>query len=116
MKTAQVLPGEMAAIMEIATPKMYPAENIIGCLQFGFDNVTVENPFHNEEKNDPSVPKRIQPHALVEKLIAEGWEISFLGWIRNDGTTNFGHEPSVSHKLAVVMVKLRTETTPTPSN
>ena len=107
MKTSDFADIVAAKISHVAHPKQYPVEQIEACHAFELGQREVRNPFWKE--GEKTARQFISSETLFEELLAQGWQVSMIGWKRDDGSTNYGQPPSVQHKLVAVMVKLRQE-------
>src|SRR5882724_4440724 len=90
----------MVKIAHVAEPKRYPVEKIVACYLLNLSGSSLNNPLNQMAKEES-----LRPDVLYEKMLAAGWVVTMLGWVREDGNTNFGQAPTVNHQLVAVFVK-----------
>ncbi|MDP2593907.1 MAG: hypothetical protein Q8P36_01010 [bacterium] len=92
-------------ITNVVIPRMHLADDIAACFSFNMSSLSTGNPLWKE--GEPENEKSIPGNELFQKMLEAGWVTAMIGWTRDDGHVNFGHEPSIHHRLMAVMVKLK---------
>jgi len=94
---------EMGHVVGLVEKAAIKAADVRNCHMVQMDGSVVVDPDH---QGDDSVTKYINPSKLIERMVTNGWKVLTVAYVRNDGSTNFGHEPAVNYGLQVVLVKV----------
>ena len=94
-----------AKINHVVDPRRYPVDDVEGCRPIDLTNHSICNPFW--DKDDDGKTRYVTGSELYEMHLAKGWKAITIGWVREDGSTNFGQPPCVNQRLIAVMVKLK---------
>lgn len=92
---------EGTKLTHLVVPQKIAAKDVKGCVEIYVDANNVRNPLHKAEGE----PEFIGPQELVKKLLENGWKVITVAYKRDD-TGNLGHDPTVTHNLVMVMVKV----------
>ena len=88
---------------DLVTPHNIDASSIVGCVEITVGSQTIANPFHKEGGQEA---RSITPNDLIGRLVKEGWVVVRV-MCYGDSHTNYGHEPAISHKTVVLLVKVK---------
>lgn len=102
MSNIDYVPADM--VLELVTRRPIHANEIKGCREVNLSGGSHENP---KWKEGGTEKKHLKPHELIEQLLEEEWVVTNLFYKRDDGSTNYGHEPSINHSLVAVLVKIK---------
>ena len=100
VSTRQEFPELPPDVIDMVEPEMHPAGNIGGC-----EEIQIGNYFKDPDTKEKGA-EYIYGHQLLERRVDEGWKVVTICWKRDDGHTNFGHEPAIKHVLVAVIIKL----------
>lgn len=87
---------------DLVQPNTVDASRIISCMEVCISRGVVINPYHKDSGEEPA---RLDPSVLIEKMTKDGWVVARV-MCYGDSSTNYGHEPAISHKTVVLMVKM----------
>ncbi|GMU74054.1 MAG: hypothetical protein AMXMBFR44_2530 [Candidatus Campbellbacteria bacterium] len=102
----EMFPVLEAEITHVVEPTKVPASSVIRFCVFDVGHYDVSNPLFKEGSPEFG-GKRMTGSELMEMLLRNDWVLLSLCWIRKDGHTNYGHEPTVNHELVATMAKIK---------
>lgn len=97
MNAIPEITAEVAGLVHLVAPQTINAKKVKKCLEIELSRSTIPHPDYNDGRG-------INPSQLLKELVGRQWTILTIAYKRNDGATNFGHDPAVNHVLVAVLV------------